>query len=155
MKTTFSRTDESIFGRWWWGIDRWMIIAIISIVACGAILALAASPAVAKHHDLDTFFFARRHFMIIPISLIVMFLASLLDHRGVRQLALICFSIFILLLGFTLFHGAEIKGAVRWIKLGSLSVQPSEFENPVLPLFLRGCLQPGGLKKIFPDIWFL
>ena len=47
MKNTFSRTDETVFGRWWWTIDRWMIAAIISIIACGAILALAASPAVA------------------------------------------------------------------------------------------------------------
>ena len=56
MKNTFSRTDESVFGRWWWTIDRWMIAAIISIIACGAILALAASPAVAHHKNLDTFF---------------------------------------------------------------------------------------------------
>jgi cell division protein FtsW len=114
MRTTFCRTDDSIFGRWWWSIDRWMITAIISIIACGAILALAASPAIAKHHNLDTFFFARRHFMIIPISLIVMLGVSLLDRRGVRQLAVICFGFSIFMLGFTLLNGPEIKGATRW-----------------------------------------
>ena len=130
MRTTFSRTDESILGRWWWSIDRWMITAIITIIACGAILALAASPAVAKHHNLDTFFFARRHFILIPVSVMIMFAASLLDRKGVRQLAVICFCSSVLLLIFTLLTGAEIKGAVRWINLAGFSIQPSEFVKP-------------------------
>ena len=113
MRTTFSRTDESILGRWWWSVDRWMIAAIISILACGAILALAASPAVAKHHNLDTFFFAQRHFIVIPVSIIIMFAASLLARKGVRQLAVICFCFSVLLLILTLLIGVETKGAVR------------------------------------------
>jgi cell division protein FtsW len=150
MRTTFSRTDDSIFGRWWWSIDRWMITAIISIIACGAILALAASPAVAKHYDLDTFFFARRHFMIIPISLIVMFGVSLLDRRGVRQLAVICFGFSICLLGFTFFNGVEVKGATRWIKLGGIQIQPSEFVKPSFIIISAWMFAAWRLKENFP-----
>jgi cell division protein FtsW len=150
MRTTFSRTDDSIFGRWWWSIDRWMITAIISIIACGAILALAASPAVAKHYDLDTFFFARRHFMIIPISLIVMFGVSLLDRRGVRQLAVICFGLSICLLGFTFFNGVEVKGATRWIKLGGIQIQPSEFVKPSFIIISAWMFAAWRLKENFP-----
>jgi cell division protein FtsW len=150
MRTTFSRTDDSIFGRWWWSIDRWMITAIISIIACGAILALAASPAVAKHYDLDTFFFARRHFMIIPISLIVMFGVSLLDKRGVRQLAVICFGFSICLLGFTFFNGVEVKGATRWIKLGGIQIQPSEFVKPSFIIISAWMFAAWRLKENFP-----
>ena len=80
MTNTFSRTDESLFGRWWWTIDRWMIAIIFSISACGAILALAASPAVAERLNLDTFFFVRRQFIILPLSLMVMFMVSLLNR---------------------------------------------------------------------------
>jgi cell division protein FtsW len=150
MRTTFSRTDDSIFGRWWWSIDRWMITAIISIIACGAILALAASPAIAKHHNLDTFFFARRHFMIIPISLIVMFGVSLLDRRGVRQLAVICFGLSICLLGFTFFNGVEVKGATRWIKLGGIQIQPSEFVKPSFIIISAWMFAAWRLKENFP-----
>jgi cell division protein FtsW len=114
MTVTFSRTDESFFGRWWWSVDRWMIAAIISITACGAILALAASPAVAERLELDTFFFARRHFTVLPIALMIMFSVSLLNRSGVRLLALICFGVSVLVMFYSLLNGTEIKGATRW-----------------------------------------
>ena len=150
MRTTFSRTDESILGRWWWSVDRWMIAAIISILACGAILALAASPAVAKHHNLDTFFFAQRHFIVIPVSIIIMFAASLLARKGVRQLAVICFCFSVLLLILTLLIGVETKGAVRWINLGGFSIQPSEFVKPSFTIISAWMFSAWRLKEGFP-----
>ena len=150
MKNTFSRTDESVFGRWWWTIDRWMIAAIISIIACGAILALAASPAVAHHKNLDTFFFARRHFMIIPISVLIMFVVSLLNRRGVKRLATIIFGVSIILMISTLLTGEEIKGAVRWIKLGGFSIQPSELVKPSFVVISAWMFANWRLKEDFP-----
>ncbi len=150
MKNTFSRTDESVFGRWWWTIDRWMIAAIISIIACGAILALAASPAVAHHNDLDTFFFARRHFMIIPISVLIMFVVSLLNRTGVKRLATIIFGVSIILMISTLLTGEEIKGAVRWIKLGGVSIQPSELVKPSFVVISAWMFANWRLKEDFP-----
>ena len=150
MRATFSRTDQSIFGRWWWTIDRWMIAAILSIIACGAILALAASPAVAHHKNLDTFFFARRHFMIIPVSILVMFIVSLLNRRGVRRLAIICFSCSIILMISILVTGEEIKGAIRWFKLGGISIQPSEFVKPSFAIISAWMFASWRLKEDFP-----
>ena len=150
MRATFSRTDQSIFGRWWWTIDRWMIAAILSIIACGAILALAASPAVAHHKNLDTFFFARRHFMIIPVSILVMFIVSLLNRTGVRRLAIICFRCSIILMISILVTGEEIKGAIRWFKLGSISIQPSEFVKPSFAIISAWMFASWRLKEDFP-----
>ena len=36
-----SRTDTSILGRWWWGVDRWTMAALFSLVVMGCIMALA------------------------------------------------------------------------------------------------------------------
>ena len=107
MKTTFSRTDESIFGRWWWTVDRWMIAAIISILACGAILTLAASPEVAKDRNLDIFYYVYRHFIFVPLAFIFMIIVSFLNFKGVKQLATICFGfslIFMILVLKVLWH---------------------------------------------------
>ena len=43
---TFARTDTSLLGRWWWTVDRWLLLALGILMFCGAILVLAASPAV-------------------------------------------------------------------------------------------------------------
>ena len=150
MTVTFSRTDESFFGRWWWSVDRWMIAAIISITACGAILALAASPAVAERLELDTFFFARRHFTVLPIALMIMFSVSLLNRNGVRLLALICFGVSVLVMFYTLLNGTEIKGATRWVTIGGFSIQPSEFVKPSFAIVAAWIFSAWRLKENFP-----
>jgi cell division protein FtsW len=150
MNTTFSRSDESLFGRWWWTVDRWMIAAIITIAASGAILTLAASPAVAERLGLDTFFFARRQFIVLPFAMIAMFAVSLLNRRGVRQLAVICFGLSVVLMFYTLLIGTDIKGATRWITLGGFSIQPSEFVKPSFAIISAWMFAAWRLKEDFP-----
>ena len=150
MKRTFSRTDESLFGRWWWTVDRWMIAAIIAILALGAILALAASPAVAERIGLDTFYFAQRQFIVLPFVLIVMFAVSLLNRSGVRQLAVICFGLAVLFMIYTLVDGTKIKGAIRWVTFASFSIQPSEFVKPSFAIIGAWMFSAWRLKEDFP-----
>jgi len=69
---SFSRVDTSVLGRWWWTIDRWLLSAILLIVAVGAILTLAASPPVAARIGLDTYHFAIRQFAYLPLALLTM-----------------------------------------------------------------------------------
>jgi len=150
MNTTFSRSDESVFGRWWRTVDHWMIAAIIAILAMGAILALAASPAVAERIGLDTFYFAQRQFIVLPFVLMVMFAVSLLNRSGVRQLAVICFGLAVLLMIYTLVNGAEVKGATRWATLAGFSIQPSEFVKPSFAIIAAWMFSAWRLKEDFP-----
>lgn len=128
--TTISRTDASILGRWWWSVDRWSLAALLAIVSVGIILTLAASPPVAERLKLDTFYFARRHLMFVPLVILTLLAISLLDTKSVRRLALFGFIIGIALLFATAVIGSDIKGARRWIQLGSFSLQPSEIVKP-------------------------
>lgn len=127
---TFARTDRSVLGRWWWTVDRWTLIAILALAAIGAVLTLAASPAVATRIGLDTFYFARRQLVFLPLALAVLVGVSLLSARGVRRMALVTFIGAIGLLAMTPFIGESIKGATRWISVAGFSVQPSEFVKP-------------------------
>ena len=53
--TSFTRTDISMLGRWWWTVDRWTLAAVAMLVGFGILLTLAASPSVAVRLDLDAF----------------------------------------------------------------------------------------------------
>jgi len=128
--TIHPRTDTSLFGRWWWTVDRWVLTAIVAIAAIGALLTLAASPAVAKNLHFDTYHFVRRQFVFLPVSLIVMVLVSLMTPRGIRRLAVGCAGAALIGMIATLFVGAEIKGASRWLHIAEFSLQPSEFVKP-------------------------
>ncbi len=128
--STLTRTDTSVVSRWWWTVDRWMLIAIIAIAAFGAVLTLAASPAVAERIGVDPYYFVRRQFVFLPVAMIVMFGVSLMTPRGVKRLAVIlAVAAFIGMLA-TLLIGEEIKGASRWLSLAGFSLQPSEFAKP-------------------------
>ena len=130
--STLARTDKSLFGRWWWTIDRWLLAAIIAIAAIGALLTLAASPAVAERLDLDTFHFVQRQFIFLPGSMIIMVLVSLMTPRGVRRLAVGCavFAIFGMLATLLLTE-AKVKRKIKervktkdTLKLGNLERTP-------------------------------
>ncbi len=127
---SFARTDTSMVGRWWWTVDRWTLLAVALLIAMGTILTLAASPAVAEKLSLDSLHFVIRHAVFLPLALAVMFLVSLMSPRGVRRISVVGLAVSLVLVVATLFIGAEIKGATRWLQFGGMSIQPSEFVKP-------------------------
>jgi cell division protein FtsW len=141
---TFARSDQSVIGRWWWTVDRWTLAAVLLLMGFGILLVQAATPAVAIKHNLDNFYFVERHVLMLVPALLTMLGISLLSPRQIRALAVVLFIVFLPLLAATLAVGVEIKGAVRWIHLPGLSIQPSEFVKPVFAvtaawLFARQC----------------
>ncbi len=127
---TFARTDRSTLGLWWWTVDRWTLAALILLMGVGALLVLAASPAVATHLKLDSFYLVRHHFALLVPAAILMLGISLMTPLGIRRLAVIGLIIALALTALTLVDGSEIKGARRWIDVLGLSIQPSEFVKP-------------------------
>lgn len=128
--TVFTRSDTSVLGRWWWTVDRWTLSAISALIVFGIIMAFAASPAVAERLNFDYFYFARRQLIFIPVAFALLLGVSLLSPRGVLRAALITLAIFSILVLLTFVFGLETKGARRWLPLGPLSIQPSEFIKP-------------------------
>jgi len=128
----FSRADDSIFSKWWWTIDRAMLFVFVLMIAFGIMLAMAATPMVATRIGLDEFYFIKRHFIYIIPSVLIIFIVSNLDNEQLKKFALLLFFAAVGLTFLTLFFGAEIKGARRWISLGGCSIQPSEFAKPAL-----------------------
>ena len=131
----FARSDHSMLSRWWWTVDRWLILALLALISVGLLLTFAASPAVAERIGLSSFHFAQRQFVFLSGAVGVMFVLSLVQVKTVRRLAAVMFPVFLLLLYATLFIGPEIKGATRWLQIGSFTLQPVEFLKPAFVVF--------------------
>jgi cell division protein FtsW len=128
--SSFDRADRSVMARWWWTVDRWTLAALVFLAAVGAVLVMAASPSVAERIGVEPFHFVERHFVFLPLSLALMVLASLADPTTVHRTATAGLAVVIALLAATPFAGTEIKGATRWIAIGGMSIQASEFVKP-------------------------
>ncbi len=126
----FARSDNSVVTRWWWEVDRWLLLTIVVLIGVGFLLTLAASPSVAERLGLDSFHFAKRQLLFLLMALATIVGVSILSPKGVRRLAIAMLLVSVGLVILTLFIGAEIKGATRWLSLGSFSLQPSEFLKP-------------------------
>ena len=148
--TMFSRTDMSLLGQWWQTVDRWTIAAIITLATLGAFLIIAASPPIAERLSLDTFHFVGRQVLFLPLAMISMFAVSFLSRLNIRRLSLIVFSFAAALMIFTLFSGAEIKGATRWVNVLGVSLQPSEFIKPAFAVIAASMFAAWRLEERFP-----
>jgi cell division protein FtsW len=148
--TTLGRTDTSVIGRWWWTVDRWTLAALVALVAIGAILIMAASPAVAERIGADRLHFVRRQFVFLPPALMVVFVMSLLPPIWIRRTACVGFLFALALMAATLVVGQEIKGATRWINFAGLSIQPSEFVKPTFAVVIAWMLAEHRLRIDFP-----
>lgn len=145
-----ARTDTSLVGRWWWTVDRWTLLALVLLMAAGAVLIMAASPAVAERLGVEPFYFVRRQILFLLLAAVVMVGVSLLTPSGVRKLALIGFAIGVVALAATLAVGHEVNGARRWLRLGGVSVQVSEFVKPTFVVVTAWLLAAHRVDPRFP-----
>lgn len=130
----FARIDQRPVARWWWTVDRWSLGALVLLNGFGAVMSMAASPAVAERLGYAPLHFVDRELVTVPLALALMFAASLLSPRQVRRVALVGFAIAFVLVVLTFFVGVEIKGARRWISLPGGELQPSEFVKPTFAI---------------------
>jgi cell division protein FtsW len=125
-----SRAERTAFGEWWWTVDRLLLSALFGLMLAGIVLSLAASPAVAHRIGLDTFHFVNRQVFFLVPAAIVLIATSFLSPYWIRRLAFVAFLGALVLVVATLFVGAEIKGARRWLNFAGIGLQPSEFLKP-------------------------
>ncbi len=149
-----SRVERTPFAVWWWTIDRLMLLALGAIMLGGIILSLAASPPVAARLGLDPFYFVHRHVLYLIPAIIVMLVTSILTPRQLRRVALVVFVISFMMVVATLFFGAEVKGARRWIVLLGINIQPSEFLKPAFVVLISWLFAESARKSDVPATTF-
>ncbi|MDR0678345.1 MAG: FtsW/RodA/SpoVE family cell cycle protein, partial [Holosporaceae bacterium] len=110
-----SRDSGSIWGQWWWTIDRATLFAFLILMVFGILLAVAATPMVADRMGIEKFYFLKRHLFYVIPSLAMVFYVSTLDDADIKKFSLLLFFTFLFLTFLTLIFGLEIKGARRWI----------------------------------------
>ena len=139
------RADRSAFGRWFWEIDRVLLLLVTVLISIGLIAVAAASPAAASRYSDGAVQFAPlyyfyRQLVWLTLGVPTMLAVSMLPKDVARRFALGGAALFLALLVLGPFIGVEVNGARRWIGIGIGQVQPSEFLKPLFVVSLAWLL---------------
>ena len=96
----------------------------------------------------DAYHFMKRQFLYLGVGVAIAVFAAWFDYRNWREhwslTALFCIIVFLLLWGVFAFR--PVNGSHRWIMLGALRLQPSEFAKIAIVILLSVWLDLSGLR---------
>jgi rod shape determining protein RodA len=122
----------------------WTLLGIVLAIALIGILNLYS--ATAKMEMAGTPLYLKQMFWLL-IGLAMMGTIAFIEYRFYSDFAYIVYSIALFLLILVLAYGLITSGAQRWVKIGSLSFQPSEFVKLSLILALAKFFHRPSLPK--------
>lgn len=123
-------------------LDKSLLIPAIALTVIGFIMISSASIDVAAIKYADPFYQSKRQGVFIFLGLIALCSCLFIpiqfwQKHGAILMGLGAFSLLIVLVPGL---GREVNGSVRWIPLGSFSLQPSEFAKIAVVTFMAGYL---------------
>lgn len=152
-----------------------LIGVVLILIAFGAIMLFSTSIETASIRLKDPYFFLKRQAIWLMLSSFAAWVTLKLDYQWLRKLSYFFWGavIFLLVLVRIPGIGSEINGSWRWLRMGPITFQPSEFAKLAVILLLaawydrnrrkradmkRGFIYPGillgltlGLILIEPD----
>src|SRR5436190_17476197 len=151
----YGRSDTSAIGRWFWEIDKVLLLLITVLIAIGLIAVAAASPAAAQRYSggnvrFNELYYFWRQLAWIALGVPVMIAISMMARERVRRISLFGAAFFFVLLIFVPILGPEHNGARRWIEFGLGQVQPSEFLKPFFVVAMAWLLSLRESDKSLP-----
>jgi cell division protein FtsW len=109
-------------------------VGLLAVVGLGAIL--SASSVKALESQQDSLFYFKRQLMWLGAGVVGLAAAAALPVRWWRRLAFPFFLTTVLLLAAVQLMGTRVGGSERWLALGPVTLQPSEFAKLATVLFL-------------------
>ncbi|OGM19603.1 cell division protein FtsW [Candidatus Woesebacteria bacterium RIFCSPLOWO2_01_FULL_37_19] len=131
MRKIYKKKQKYIF-------DKPLLVISLILLAIGLVaVADASAPYAAKEFG-DEFYFVKQQTLWAIVGIVSMFVFSRLNYKLWEKIATPIFLVNILLLILLLIPsvGSQFLGARRWILLGPISIQPSEFIKLSLAIFL-------------------
>ncbi|HET7575197.1 MAG TPA: putative peptidoglycan glycosyltransferase FtsW [Sphingomicrobium sp.] len=151
----YGRSDTSPIGRWFWEIDKVLLLLVSVLIGIGLIAVAAASPAAAQRYSggdvhFSELYYFWRQLAWIAVGVPVMIGISMMPKERARRLSLFGAAFFFVLLIFVPVIGPEVNGAKRWINFGVGQVQPSEFLKPFFVVAMAWLLSLREADKSLP-----
>lgn len=129
-KTKRVKTDRYDFG---------LLFVVLTLVLFGVVMIFSASyytTMSSEIYNYDMFYYLKRQGLWAVLGTIGMFVAMNIPYQFWKRMAPLAYILSNLILLALPFIGTEKKGQVRWIEIGPMQFQPSEFTKLAVILFL-------------------
>ena len=143
----------------------WFGLVVTALVALGLVVLSSASEANAMRLHGDAYFFIKRQFAYLAIGIVLAVTVAMFDYHKWRDTEVLTWLFFavIMVLLVAVFKFPAINGSHRWISVGPLRLQPSEFAKLLtvillavwldksswkVELFMRGAFGPAALVGV-------
>jgi cell division protein FtsW len=118
--------------------DNVLLVSALALTSLGLTMVFISSHVMAQSHYHDPYFFIKRQGLYALAGLAVLFAARVINYRRYQAIVypVLFLSLITLLLVFVPGMGSKVRGAARWLRLGPVTLQPSEFAKLAMVLFL-------------------
>ncbi len=123
-------------------VDTTLLLLTVSLTCIGVVMVYSSSAIMAAERFHDGFYFLKRQLLYTLVGFVLMAVATYFNYKNWRKLAVISLlgSIALLALLFVPGFGVRVGGAMRWLRLPGLTIQPAELVKLTLVLYLAHSL---------------
>lgn len=139
--------NEKLWGHGGKRYDYTMLAVVLLLVAVGLVLLYSTSEYNGQVKFHDPYYYLKKQGFATALGLAGMFFVAGVDYHKWVPLANLGYLTAVLLSVAVIFVGDEYNGSKRWLSLGPVSFQPSEFAKVALILFLA-CLVTKNVKTM-------
>lgn len=119
-------------------MDKPLLVVTVLLIIIGtlSIVSASANESISRYGNTSVYYYFYRHAFMIAVGLVGTFIIHRLPTRYYRIIAPILWLIVSGLLIGLFIYGSVHRGALNWIPIMGIKVQPSEFSKPVIILML-------------------
>ncbi|HIZ66235.1 MAG TPA: FtsW/RodA/SpoVE family cell cycle protein [Candidatus Blautia pullicola] len=127
--------------------DGILLILVVVLLVCGLIFLYSTSAYNGRVKFHDSAYYFKKQLFATSLGLMGMYLVSCMDYHILVKTAGLWYGISLVLSLMVLLFGDEYNGSKRWLSIGPLSFQPSEFAKVAVILLLTWVITSGEEKK--------
>jgi cell division protein FtsW len=122
--------------------DKLLFTATLLLVCTSVVMVWSASAVVAMERNNDPYLFLVKQSMWVLLGLCLVPMVMRIDYRTYRQPVVIWTGLVLVTAGLVaVLFAAPRNGATRWLIVGPLGIQPSEFAKIVVVMFVAALLE--------------
>ncbi len=127
--------------------DGFLLVIVLFLAGFGLLVLYSMSAYNGRVRFGDAFYYFKKQFFALALGLAAMYVVARTDYHALRRFSVPAYLASLALSGAVLLFGDAYNGSRRWLSIGPLSFQPSEFAKPAVILLLAAVVSRMDRKK--------